>query len=162
VSEPTIQPCRGCPWFAENHGKPHPDGWYTKRNLAGLWKGLRRGESMSCHPTDPTNPVSDKAQAKGYRPAPDGAKVRRCAGAEILQQRELQIVNDLARTEAKALQAYRRLRPGGLTADGIARLIERAVFGAMSGDELLTVNLNAPVDNGTDRLPWTSRKRSDD
>lgn len=57
----TAGPCAQCPWRTSNQGKRHPDGWYTKANLRRLWAGLRRGERMTCHPTDPANPVSDKA-----------------------------------------------------------------------------------------------------
>ena len=59
-------PCQACPWRVENHGKRHPDGWYTKANLRRLWSGIRRGEEMSCHPTDPSNPVSERAQERLY------------------------------------------------------------------------------------------------
>jgi hypothetical protein len=31
-------------------------GWYTKANLQRLWAGMRRGEDMTCHPTDPDKP----------------------------------------------------------------------------------------------------------
>lgn len=59
--------CSACPWRLANQGKRHPDGWYAKANLSRLWSRLRRGEAMSCHPSDPNNEVSEKAQALGLQ-----------------------------------------------------------------------------------------------
>lgn len=151
------QPCPPCPWLVANHGKPHPDGWYTKRNRDRLWVGLRRGERMSCHPTDPSNPVSDKATAAGYRPAPEHAAVRECVGALVLQQRELQILSDLG----GHLPLYRSRRPKGLLRAGVTRLVQRLLFGGLPNTEpgMPKPNLNAPV--GHDPLPWTTRTTDD-
>lgn len=151
--EPGPQPCRQCPWLTSNHGKPHPDGWYTKANRARLWAGLRRGEAMSCHPTDPGNPVSLRAQAQGYQPAPAHAERRECAGALILQQRELQLAS-----EAPALSTYLRARARGLTRVGVARLVERVAFGGtpFGGRAMPRPDLNAPV--SMDDLTWDRRE----
>jgi hypothetical protein len=119
-------PCRHCPWRTSNQGKRHPDGWFTKRNLASLWAGLRRGEAMSCHPTDPSNPVSDKARAAGYKPAPAGAQVRECVGALIVQQREYMTWQDAFRGD---FAAYRAAHPRGLALMGLARLAQRWMLG---------------------------------
>jgi hypothetical protein len=145
------EPCRACPWRLSNQGKRHPDGWYTKSNLARLWVGLRRGESMSCHPTDPTNPVSDKAVAAGYRPAPDSAEVRECVGAAILQQREVHLLG-----EALDLPTYRKARPRGLTREGLAQLVARLAFGGtiLGGPAMARPDLNHP-DVGHQAVPWT-------
>jgi hypothetical protein len=148
---PVADPCRACPWRAENHGKRHPDGWYSKANRARLWSGLRRGEGMSCHPTDPANPVSEQAERAGYKAAPEHAEVRECVGALVLQQREMQLLNDLG-----SIAEYRRERPRGLTAEGIARLVERLVFGGAFGSRPMPrPDLNAEV--GHDPLPWLVR-----
>lgn len=135
------KPCAGCPWIASNAGKRHPDGWYTKANLARLWAKLRQGEGMSCHRTDPGNPVSDRAQAAGYRPVPDRAAVRECAGALILQQREFMRLQDDCGVD---LRLYRRRHPRGLTRQGAMALVERAVFGGtpVGGRKLPKPDLN--------------------
>jgi hypothetical protein len=145
-------PCIACPWRTANHGRRHPDGWYTAANRDRLWAGLRRGEQMSCHPTDPDNPVSDAAAAAGYRPAPEHAQRRECVGAIVLQQRELMLVQ-----EAPTIAAYRKDRPRGLTREGIARLVERAIFGGtpIGGPAMPRPDLNGEVGHGP--LPWTPR-----
>ena len=89
-------PCAECPWRTVNQGKRHPDGWYNRANLKRLWNKLRRGDMMSCHPTDPRNPVSVHAALKGQRMAKLGATPRECAGALILQQRELMIYQEVS------------------------------------------------------------------
>jgi hypothetical protein len=164
--EPVAEPCKACPWRTANHGKPHPDGWYTQRNRDRLWAGMRRGEMMSCHPTDPNNEVTDAAQARGYRPAPEHSETRECAGAQVLAQREVQIINDMAEAGTlgtRRFSGYRTARPRGLTVDGIAVMIERAMFrGALGTRRLLRVDLNAPVSVGRDVLPWTPRAGGED
>jgi hypothetical protein len=156
AEEPRPEPCRACPWRIDNHSKPHPDGWYTKANRDRLWSKLRRGEGMSCHPTDPRNPVSDRAQEVGYRPAPEHAEVRECVGALVLQQREGQIINDML-TAGGTFTGYRKRRPRGLTREGIAVVIERLIFGGTLGTRAMPKpDLNAPV--GHDPLPWPPPK----
>lgn len=135
--------CKACPWRLANQGKRHPDGWYTKRNLARLWAGLRRGGNMSCHPTDPRNPVSDQAQARGYHPAPDHAEVRECVGSLVLRQREVTLLD---RDHKGDPARYRAARPRGLTRDGIASVIERLLFGGtiIGGAPMPLPDLNDP------------------
>lgn len=149
-------PCVNCPWRIENQGKRHPDGWYTKANLKRLWGGLRRGEQMTCHPTDPNNPVSDEAVAKGYRPAPEHAVTRECAGAIILQQRELQVFNDLAEAhpEANVFGLYRVTRPGGMTREGLLAFAGRLIPWPGEIPMRRDHDLNEPVGNGSGRLRW--------
>ena len=155
MNSPTPEPCLACPWRQENHGKRHPDGWYTRANRTRLWSKLRRGDQMSCHPTDPTNPVSDRAQEQGYRPAPEHADKRVCIGALILQQREVTLAG-----EAVSLGAYRKTRPRGLTTEGIARVVERVIFDGtpFGGPKMGRPNLNFAVAH--DPLPWTVREQS--
>lgn len=146
-------PCVACPWRNTNRGKRHPDGWYTKANLVRLWSGLRRGEAMSCHPTDPDNVVSDRAQAAGYRPAPAGSQVLECRGGIVLQQRELHLLQEEYDSDYRR---YRRGRPLGLTREGLAYLVQRIAFGGVpffGGPVMPRPSLNSPV--GYDRLPWT-------
>ena len=67
----------------------------TLSNIRRLWAGMRRGEHMTCHPTDPHNPVIEKALAKGIQPAPESARTIQCIGAVILQQREWMVFQDV-------------------------------------------------------------------
>lgn len=131
VETATAKACAACPWRLANQGKRTPDGWYTKANLQRLWSKLRRGEAMTCHPTDPSNPVSERQQQAGHKPANCETPTRECAGALTLVQREFMVVQDyLERHDEfnEGMAAYRRDRPRGLTRDGIAEVISRAVY----------------------------------
>lgn len=119
-------PCKQCPWRTENHGKPHPFGFYKKANVTRLWNQLRRGgNSMSCHPTDPSHPDH---VASG---TPTDAKTRECAGAVILIRRELSSIAGPARElTTEGLGAYLKHRKKGLTKDGFRYwAIQRIHFG---------------------------------
>lgn len=149
-------PCAACPWRTANHGRRHPDGWYTERNRDRLWAGMRRGHKMSCHPTDPENPVPE-----GAREVPADTVTRECAGVLVLIQRELQIVDTLARNlppHQDLTKQYRKLRPRGLTLDGLAENMHRYLFSRVSGVERMGVipmtpqNLNVEVSHTP--LPW--------
>ncbi len=147
-------PCGACPWRTANAGKPHPDGWYRRGNLARLWRQLRDGESMSCHPTDPDNEVSAAAQAAGYRPAPPGTTRLECRGAVVLVQREFHL---LTNEYGNDVEAYRRARPRGLTKRGIGNLAIRLALGGVpliGGPAMGRPNLNADV-GYEPFLPWT-------
>ena len=142
-------PCVHCPWRPSNQGKRHPDGWYTAANLRRLWAQLRRGELMSCHPTDPANPVSERAQAGGYRPAPPHSQVRECTGALVIAQREFMTLQDGYHGD---LARYRRERPKGLTRTGVMAILERFVFsgGPLGG----TAMTRPPLEQDDVRVPW--------
>lgn len=149
--EAALSPCAGCPWRTANHGKRHPDGWYTKANLRRLWTGLRTGEApgMSCHPTDPNNPVSEAAQAAGYKEAPDHAEVRECAGSVILQAREL-----MKFQAAGTFTEYRRDNPGAMTREALFAFGMRAAGAAFGGIPVRRDhNLNDPV-SVPGAVPW--------
>jgi hypothetical protein len=118
-------PCAECPWRAANAGKPSPvvDGhryrWYSKANLSRLWAGLRRGEMMTCHPTDP------RMIQRSGKTVPESATTFICAGATILVQRELVLFQ-----EGSGVPAYRRARPRGLTRLGMIAHVERYLLSA--------------------------------
>lgn len=161
MSEPRLRlagpsdadPCAPCPWRTANHGKPHPDDWYDRRNLDRLWSGVRTGQPMSCHPTDPTNPLSPQAQAAGYRPPTPGTAVAECRGAQIMVQRELHLLGERYRGD---WSAYRRDRPRGVTPAGARTVAQRLLFGGaplIGGMPMGRPDLNAPV--GHPALPWT-------
>jgi hypothetical protein len=135
-------PCSECPWRTVNQGKPHPHGWYTKKNLARLWAALRRGESMSCHPTDVDNIVPE-----GGRVVPPGTEAHECAGALLLQQRELMYFQQPC-APFDRYQSYRRDHPRGLSKMGVFRLAERAMFGGVpliGGMKMTKLDLNQEV-----------------
>lgn len=157
VSSAAPSPCAACPWRTSNHGRPHPDGWYTKMNRDRLWKLLRAGQSMTCHPTDPDNPVPE-----GHACVPNGAQTLTCAGALVLQQRELmrfQAVTtkvDAGLLRGRSFTLYRKLHPFGLTLDGLRTLVEAALFGGIFGGvKMSRPDLRAEV--GHDGLlPWSA------
>lgn len=78
------KPCAQCPWRISNHGKPHPGGFYTRRNIKRLWNQIRSGgRPQGCHLTDPSHPDHIAA---GCAP---NAKAQECPGSVILIKREL-------------------------------------------------------------------------
>lgn len=146
------KPCVDCPWRTANHSRRHADGWFTIRNRNRLWAALRRGEAMSCHMTDTENPIPE-----GYREVPEGAVTHECAGANILQQRELHLFQEITKVHSpvNSLQVYRSLRPRGLTREGLAEIFTRIVgWPGMARMPLL--NLNEEVSHPP--LPWTPPK----
>lgn len=152
--------CPPCPWRLSNADREHPDDWYAPDNLARLWDGVRDGEPMSCHPTDPNNPVSDDAQEIGYRPAPAGARPLECIGSVIAVHRELTILQD---DYAGDWHAYRRARPRGLTKVGTAEIAWRLIAGATPlARAMPKPDLNEP-DAGLEAfgLDWPDRYRKE-
>jgi hypothetical protein len=146
-------PCRDCPWRLDNQrGRTHPDGWFTAKNRDRLWTRLRRGDAMSCHRTDPSNPVSQAAAERGYRPVPEGTQVLECRGAVILQQREMHL---LMNRHDMDIAGYTRARPRGLTRAGITALVLRMAFGGVpivGGPAMGRPDLDAEV--GHTPLQW--------
>lgn len=137
------RPCSTCPWRDENHGKLHLDGWYTKRNRKRLWAKLKLGEMMSCHKTDPSNPVPD-----GNEPVAEGTTPHECTGALILQQRELMLFQHGCADGQKAAETFKRYKEAGgtMTRFGLASLVERALFGGkLGGLAMARPNLNEKV-----------------
>lgn len=146
--------CVHCPWRISNHGKRHPDGWYTRANLARRGAGVRRGAVMSCHPTDPNNPVSAKAQAAGYHPAPPASRTRECTGGLILQQREVATLQE----DHESIRAYRAARPYAMTAEGLAAVVARTMFVLPGETPMTRPDLNQDdVGHPDPRLAWSRR-----
>lgn len=151
-------PCSECPWRTSNQGTHHPGGWYTAKNLKRLWAGLRRGESMSCHPTDVNNPLPP-----GFDEVPEGVQAHECTGGLILQQRELMVLQDpFEAFHMTPVQHYRKTRPFALTAQGIRILVFRAQSGAAAGLLMGRVTMASPdlntLDIGHAPLgPWAPR-----
>lgn len=120
--------CSFCPWRLSNQrSKPDPHKFYTLGNLARLWKGLRNGARMSCHPTDPR-----MAEFEGYEALAVRESTNECTGALIIVQREWMVFQNLALENPKSkktLQTYKKLRPNGMTREGLILIAERAMFG---------------------------------
>lgn len=146
VKKANPKPCAGCPWRVANQGKRTAGGWYSRRNLDRLWAGLRRGEQMTCHPTDDRDPEYG---------APEGATTHECAGALILVLRELRKFEALAEanpdgTPAAVQRAYRELSPRGCTREGFGEIVSRVLFAGVprfGGLEVRALDLRAPVNH---------------
>lgn len=114
--------CSHCPWRIGNQGKRTTDGFYSKANLQRLWNGMKQGEQMSCHPTDPR--MNEFESAPRVR---DDATTHVCAGATILLQREYMRFQELMQADGE--MGYRRYRGLGgprLTRDALFQVAMRA------------------------------------
>jgi hypothetical protein len=112
------QPCATCPWLIRNHGIPHPTHWYAAKNLRRLWSGIRRGEGMICHSTDP-----DATSYGALKNAAEGNE-RMCIGSLVLVARTFERLN-----KSSPSQYHDGLGPR-MTRRGIARWVERFLFRA--------------------------------
>lgn len=149
----TVGPCKSCPWLLTNQGRRTAHGWYTKANLQRLWAGLRRGERMTCHATDP-----DNQPLPGSPDVPEGVVTRECTGALVLVQRELQRVADDLESGGN-LSVYRRQNPKGLTREGMGlHLMNLQWGGAMPGTlAMAKPNLNDERVGYAELQPWEPR-----
>lgn len=118
---PAPRACSRCPWRLANQGQPHPHGFYSKVNLRRLWGGLKDGERMTCHPTDPR-----MCEFEGYEHQAGKPVTRECAGALTLIQRELYLFMAAAKQataagDTSALKRYRaeRVRGQAMTPAGL-------------------------------------------
>ena len=116
--------CATCPWLIENHGKPHPGGWYKPSNIRRLWNGLRSGAApgMTCHNTDarPWPETDPKA------PKPD-VKMHECIGALTMVAREFNAMQNHFKAGG-TFRTYRVERPAGFTLRGARAWAERIAF----------------------------------
>jgi hypothetical protein len=150
--------CAVCPWRVANQGcKPDPHKFYTTTNLKRLWKGLRNGARMSCHPTDPR-----MIAFEGYEDNANRETTHECTGGLILQQREFMIFQAIVEGQKDAqkktgLRDYTHDRPNGLTRGGLIAMMERAVFGGTPFD---SVAMSTPdLDNNAIGYAEIGRKR---
>lgn len=159
------KPCSACPWRIENQGKRHPGGWYTKANLRRLWARLRRGEKMTCHPTDPENPLPE-----GWPAPPPSATTVECCGSLVLTQREFMryqaIMEELdakaaaegrgrAKPSAVLAEYKRRFGAKGMTRAGLIRVLERHLIVAPGEIPPRKPDLNLDGIGHCDLVPWT-------
>lgn len=149
------KPCAQCPWRLSNQGQRHPHGFYTKTNLRRLWTGLRDGERMTCHPTDP-----EMAEFEGYEGTAERHVTHECAGSLILVQREMMRAQ-AAMAEADAegmrdgLKRYRKLSPRGLTRDGIQVHFWNAMVTMPGGLKVAKPNLGDETIGYEPLAPWS-------
>lgn len=133
--------CSSCPWRLANQGsKPDPHGFYTKGNLSRLWKGIRDGARMSCHPTDPR-----MAEFEGYESLAEREVTHECAGSLTLVLREAHRFQEIALEHSKkVLPIYRKKYPNGLTRYGLLAVANRQIFGGTMLDKvkMVTPDLN--------------------
>lgn len=104
------------------------------------------------------------AEFAGYEALADREDTHECAGALVLQQREVTEFQDIALADPKGptLKTYRKLRPKGMTRNGLASVISRAMFrGTMlSGTDMSSPDLN-DKEIGYDVLGmWKTRETS--
>ena len=138
VRQAAQSPCRGCPWRLANQGQRHQHGFYCQANLARLWARLRRGERMTCHPTDPR-----MAEFEGYERAAGAKFTTECAGALILQQREVDTFQRLIKAGG-TLADYRQRRPRGMARGGCLRIGSRRLVGVPGAVPMTAMNLDTP------------------
>lgn len=154
---PMENPCAACPWRISNSGKKtkSPDmefGWYSRKNLDRLWNGLRTGEApgMTCHPTDGDNPLPE-----GMEPPRETVEKRECAGALLLVQRELKLIEELGPEEYLKRSKVSR----GLTKDGIAWwALSRCVFAGtpMGADPITKIQEDPDIERPMRKIHATS------
>jgi hypothetical protein len=116
--------------------------------------GLKNGARMSCHPTDPR-----MAAFKGFEDQADRSTTNECAGALVLQQRELTVFATIAESapRGQGLRLYRAQRPGGLSRRGLIALVERSAFGSAFGDVAMTTVALNDMEIGYSKVPWDQR-----
>jgi len=124
------RPCAHCPWRTEHHGRRTSHGFYRVSNLRRLWAGLRAGERMTCHPTDP-----DMAEFEGFEQTARCEHTQECAGSLILIQRELTrfraAANQAKANGGTALSRYHAaVGEHGLTREGLAAHLFALLAGA--------------------------------
>lgn len=126
------KPCGTCPFLTKNLGRSNPSGfeqmkaersdaefdptnWYSEKNLTRLWRdGLRKGEAMLCHSSDP-----NAANYGGTNAKQGGEKL--CTGAVLLvflhiKQLERLIAQNLKPSEVQ--KQYRAFSKYPMTKDG--------------------------------------------
>jgi hypothetical protein len=111
----THYPCESCPWHVKNFNKPTPNPetaeltWYSTGNLKRLWEGLRHGERMICHDSDP------KSKTYGNSKDINAGHERDCVGGLIL------VMRSIRRLEQVPFKEYRKGKGKRMTRDGAAQ-----------------------------------------
>lgn len=143
--------CAECPQARANQGRDHPDGWYGREQVAGLWRSVREGSPVSCHITEADRNVyrvTDEHAAAGFVVPPEQAQRRECSGVAVALRRELSRLVD-----AGSFEEYRRRWPAGLTREALTLAAARAA--GERGPELRApaVDEAAVVDVPADDVP---------
>jgi hypothetical protein len=114
--------CKTCPFLLANFGKPNPPGydpekmnaertdggqfhdWYSLKNLRRIWaEGMRHGEVLQCHATDPN------AEVYGGKRTASGSE-RVCVGVLAVVLRHMEFYNALLEAEPDIKPAAARRR----------------------------------------------------
>lgn len=144
-----LAPCKGCPFLRANQGKRTKGGFYTVKNLRRLWHGVRTGETMICHATDPNAyETGSPAEPKPGQIKEGGERV--CLGALFLYKREEALMAELE--DFKLYRKDPRSATPAMTREGFLRVIEAVMFGGTplgSGIKFLMPDMTADV-----ALPW--------
>lgn len=125
VTDGCTAPCKGCPFLRENQGKKTDGGFYSVKNLRRLWSGVRQGETMICHATDPNAHESGSpAHPKEGQIKPGNERV--CLGALFLFKREEQLMGGLG--SFKQYAKHPRAAKPPMTKMGFLRVVEAVMF----------------------------------
>jgi len=147
--EKVTPPCKGCPFLRSNHGKRTKEGFYTQKNLRRLWSGIRNGERMICHATDPN---AHESGSPAY-PKPGQIKEgneRVCLGALVLWKREEALL-----IEAGGMSKYKKHPKSAkppMNIEGFAVVANDAIFGKVFGGP--KIDYLAPDMSADVGLPW--------
>lgn len=124
--------CAECPQAQANLERDHPDDWYSREAVAGLWRGVRNGSPVSCHVTESDRDVyrmTDEHATAGYVVPSGKAQRRECSGVAVALRREL-----IRLKEAGSVEAYRRRWPAGLSREALT--VAAARFAGKRGPAL--------------------------
>jgi hypothetical protein len=119
MNQAPVTPCPECPWRVSNRGRPVPEKFaemYSRENRVEHWSSLRAaGGRMGCHLTTPDPQITPMVNdpewiAMGYQAVPPHARPRECGGFVAAGLREMRRL-----AEAGSWEAYRKVRPQGLT-----------------------------------------------
>lgn len=91
--------------------------WFSTRNLKRLWHGIRKGEAMLCHASDPN------ASEYGGKNTTPGHE-RACVGCLALAERHLRVLENVT------IKEYNGRISSGIrfTKHGFARWVDRIMF----------------------------------
>lgn len=113
--------CGTCPFLTRNFGRPSPEGfvratsgesakghvfyeWYSKKNLIRLWRdGLRKGNAMICHSTDP-----NASQYGGKNAVPGIEKI--CTGSLAALFQHLKFIEQLIKKGLSPREVQKQYR----------------------------------------------------
>lgn len=158
-----VKCCGGCPFKKSNFGKetPNPEltdyDWYSEENMKRLWDGLRDGEDMVCHSSDP-----DSVEYGSECKIKDSHTPHLCYGALLVIFRHAKafekMLNEHPDSPDTAYKNYVRQcgseKP--MTMRGLTEFIMKVNFGRTSLLGGLPMPKNIKDDDAVG-LPWVDR-----